>query len=104
MTGTIYHRRDQGWERQVREDLWAGWSQGVSHTSGMGRSDQGQSTILIPWDQETEISPGDGILAGEGPKVQEGPLKAQLPEVQIIQTVVCHQVGSALDHWEVTAR
>jgi hypothetical protein len=104
MTGTIYHRAAQGWVRQVRRDLWVRWSQGLSHASGMGRSDQGESLVLIPWSDETEIAPGDGILLGEGPEVTEGALKGQLPEVQIAQTVVCHRPGSPLDHWEVTAR
>ena len=88
MTVTLYHRTGEGWERTVLPDVWARWSRGEA------------GGVMIPRDA---LSLGDGVWDGEGPELTAGPLKAQLPEVQIVNKLHLHRPGSPLDHWEVTA-
>lgn len=104
MTVTLYHRTGDGWTRRVLSGVWARWSHGTTHSAGVSRGDAAQSLLLIPWQQGLEIAPGDGVYDGRGPEVGDGPLKAELPQAQVVNQVSCHHPGSPLDHWEVTAR
>ena len=103
MTVTLYHRTGEGWERTVLPDVWARWSRGEAGGALIPRDDGAESLLLIPWREGLAISLGDGVWDGEGPELSAGPLKAQLPEVQIVTAVHLHRPGSPLDHWEVEA-
>lgn len=119
MKVTLYNRHDGAWRRTVLKAKYARWSQGFSYSGGRMDSGREESLLLIPCqdgylpaeeylDKQDPagfftFQPGDGICAGEGPELGSGHLKSLLPGVQIITGVKLHQVGSRLDHWEVTA-
>lgn len=104
MTVTLYHGGGSCWEKTVLTDVWARWSRGSARDAAIPRDDDGSSLLLIPWREDLTISLGDGVWDGAGPDLLPGPLKAQLPEVQIVIGVDLHRPGSPLDHWEVKAR
>ncbi len=103
MTVTLYHRGGVGWERQILTGVWAGWCHGGGHTGSIPRDDRGQSTILIPGYEGLRLGLGDGICPGEGPELENAPLKAQLPQGQLLREITRYACGSGLDHWEVKA-
>lgn len=104
MTATLYRRTESGWERQVLRGVFGRWSAGQTQAPGFARTDDAESWLLIPWGTGEPPRPGDGICPGEGPDMENAPLKTQLPWAQTITRVDCFRAGSGLDHWEVTAR
>lgn len=104
MTITLYHAGDSGWTRTMLPDVWARWNRGVSHSGGYSRNDAAQSLLLVPFRVDISIAPGDAVLPGEGPEIPAGPVKASLPEAQLVTEVILHRPGSPLDHWELKAR
>ncbi len=51
------------------------------------------------------LQDGDAIVEGQGPDMEiTGNIKQSLPGCKLITGMVAHIYGSAMDHWEVTAK
>ena len=124
-TVTIYNRYGNDnpamWGRTVLT--------GVHWMSGFGVAPSGQSGVnggqlacllIIPMDnrycnpeayraakdrdQFWTIQEGDVLVPGEGPKAESGNIRKTLTGCKVVTGMVAHIYGSALDHWEVTAK
>lgn len=103
-TITLYHPTASGPTRRELTVPYALWAAAADPSGGYQRQDGESSFFLIPWQEDLEITPGDGIFPGIGPEAQNLPLKNLSPEMEIIHTVRLYQVLGALDHWEVSSR
>ena len=101
---TLYHPTADGVRRRELTVPYARWVHSADPSGGYLREDGGVSQVLIPWQEDLELAPGDGIYPGQGPEPDGRPLKALSRSMEIIQTLTVHRQGSPLDHWEVTSR
>lgn len=125
-TITIYNRYGNDnparWGRTVLAGVHWMSGFGVAPVSGQSGVSGGQMSclLIIPMDnrycnpdayrvaenrdQFWTIQEGDVIVPGEGPDVGSGNIRQALPGCKVVTGMVAHIYGSAMDHWEVTAK